>query len=402
MNKLYLVLGLLLCTTICNAKPYKETIYTADEDSIIVSYDIEYKGDKVVISFIDVETKLSRQNSRRYRKPENIKVAFFDNTGRYNNIVFSGITPEVITVPSNLRYTKSNKGYFFLEENPFLSFTIKEREKQTVYIPLYLTYYEGRSERKIFSGSSKFRIELDPPSLANTNSNTNANSSARHHSESTSVALSNSDADSGEAESVYAQIELVTELLNEQTKLPFGDVLIMEFSKLRAMKRSVEDRQLSRAIQQCLDDYDVKKAEIEAAEMMAAQNAKMEEEQRERERQQQAEEEQKRLEEEQKKQAEEEKKRTIWMTIGGVILAALCFIGNQFLQHFRNLRNQRSMLEIQQDLTRRAEAEAKRHARNYTRRKVSDVVNSAKRGTQDIVRNKVNQAGGNKSKKISI
>jgi hypothetical protein len=60
------------------------------------------------------------------------------------------------------------------------------------------------------------------------------------------------------------------------------------------------------------------------------------------------------------------------------------------------------MLEIQQDLTRRAEAEAKRHARNYTRRKVSDVVNSAKRGTQDIVRNKVNQAGGNKSKKISI
>lgn len=402
MNKLYLVLGLLLCTTICQAKPYKDTIYTTDDDSIIVSYDIEYQGDKVVISFINVETNLSRQNSRRYRKPENIKVAFFDNVGRYSNIVFHGITPEAITVPSNLRYTKSNKGYFFLEENPTISFKIIEKEKQTVYIPLYLTYYEGHSKRKIFSGSSKFSIELDPASLANTNPGTKANISSSYSSEHASAALSNGDAKSEEAEIVYEQIELVTELLKEQTKLPFGEVLILEISKLRKMKRDVEDRHLSRDIQQCLDDYDLKKAEIEAEEEMAAQNAKMEAQREEEERLKQQQAEQKRLEEEQKKQAEEEKKRTIWMTIGGIILAALCFIGNQILQHFRNLRNQRSMLEIQQDLTQRAEAEAKRHARNYTRRKVSDVVNSAKRGTQDIVRNKVNQAGGNKSKKISI
>ena len=101
-------------------------------------------------------------------------------------------------------------------------------------------------------------------------------------------------------------------------------------------------------------------------------------------------------------QAEAEKKRNIWMIIGGVILAALCFIGNQVFQHFRNIRNQRSMMEMQQDIARRAENEAKRHAQNYARRKTNEVVNNARRSTQEMVRNKVKQSGGNKPKNISI
>lgn len=90
------------------------------------------------------------------------------------------------------------------------------------------------------------------------------------------------------------------------------------------------------------------------------------------------------------------------MIIGGVILAALCFIGNQVFQHFRNIRNQRSMMEMQQDIARRAENEAKRHAQNFARRKTNEVVNSARRSTQELVRNKVKQSGGNKPKNISI
>lgn len=402
MNKLYLVFGLLLCSTICNAKEYTETIWTADEDCIIISYNIQYQGDKAKITFLNVETSLNRQNSRRYRKPEYIKVTFFDKVERYNNIVFSGITPQAIAVPSNLRYTKSSKGYFFVEDNPTISFTIVGEEAQKLYIPLYLTYYEGRSEREIFSGCSNFYILVDPSALANTDSDTDTSISSYQSSNLKSVAIPDNGADSEGAEKVYEQIELVMELLDEQTKLPFSDGLIFEVGCLRQMKRDVEDKQLSRAIQKCLEEYDIKKAEMEAAAEMEVQNAKREAERKELEKQQQLQAEQERKEEEQRKLAEEEKKRSLWMTIGGIILAAVCFIGNQILQHFRNLRNQRSMLEIQQDITRRAEAEAKRHAQNYTRRKVSDVVNSTKRGTQDIVRNKVRQTGGNKSKKISI
>lgn len=401
MRQLYLVLILLLCPSICNAK--KETIWTADEDRIIVSYEIVYKGDRVDVVFSNVETELSRHNSRRYRKSEYIKVAFFDRTTGYRNIAFSGISPSTMTIPSSIKYTKSNKGYFFIEDKPTISFTIAGGDPQKVSIPLYLTYYEGRSEREIFSGSSDFYIVLDPSSAQSIDSRSDVNIGSTSSSGLSSVTLSNDDARSKEAESVYDQIEYAKELLDMQTKLPFSESLICEIASLRKMSRNVEDKQLTRAIQNCLDAYDQKKMDLELAEEIEAQRVKAEAEQKELEKQQELKAEQERIEAEQKKQAEEERKRSLWMTIGGVILAIVCFIGNQVLQHFRNLRSQRSMLEIQQDLTQRAEAEAKRHARNYTRRKVSDVVNSAKRGTQDAVRAKVNPSGVNKSKnKISI
>ena len=71
-------------------------------------------------------------------------------------------------------------------------------------------------------------------------------------------------------------------------------------------------------------------------------------------------------------------------------------------KYFRNIRNQKSMMEMQQDIARRAEYEAKRHAYNYTRNKTNEMVNSARRNTQKIVNNKVRQSGGNKPKNFSI
>ena len=90
------------------------------------------------------------------------------------------------------------------------------------------------------------------------------------------------------------------------------------------------------------------------------------------------------------------------MIIGGTILGAVCFVGNQFFQHFRNISNQKSMMEMQKDIARRAENEAKRHAQNFARKKTDEVVNNARRSTQEMVRNKVKQSGGNKPKNISI
>ena len=95
---------------------------------------------------------------------------------------------------------------------------------------------------------------------------------------------------------------------------------------------------------------------------------------------------------------EADKKRNIWMIVSGVILAIVCFVGNQVLQHFSNVRNQRNIMEIQQDLARRVESEAK----NYSRQKTNEFVRNTKNSTRTMVRNKVKQSQVNKSKQISI
>ena len=211
MNKLYLIFGLLLCATICNAEEYRDTFVTADEDSITVTYDIQYKGDEVKITFIDVEKKLTRHNSRKYRKAECIKVAIFDRIDRHN-IRFSGIAPNVIKVTPNLKYTISEKGYFFLEDKPTISFTIAGEGEKKIYIPFFLTYYESRTEREIFTGSTSFCIKLNPPIVTNTNADTD-NISMSHTSTELKETISDSRVDSEVAESVYEQIDLVMELL---------------------------------------------------------------------------------------------------------------------------------------------------------------------------------------------
>ena len=400
MNRLYLIFGLLLCVTICNAEEYRENIVTADEDRIIVIYEIQYQGEMAKITFLNVEKILSRQNSKRYRKPESIKAVFFDKIANYKTS-FIGITPNAITTTRNIRYSKSEKGYFLLENKPTVSFTIVGEGEKMIYIPIYLTYYDSRSKYEIFTGSSDFCIKLNPPITTSTSTDTK-NIAMSHTSTEVKIATSDNVVDNEEAEGVYEQIDWVMELLGEQTKLPFSEMLIYEINTLRTMKRDVKDKKLSRAIQTCLMEYDSKKADLEREETLKEEQAKLEAEQKEQEKQLELLAEQKRIAEEQKRLAEEQKKRSLLMTIGGIILAAICFIGSQVLQHFRTLRNQRSMMEMQQDITRRAEAEAKRHAQNYTRRKVSDVVNGAKRGTQNVVHTKVNQSGIKKTKKISI
>ena len=161
-------------------------------------------------------------------------------------------------------------------------------------------------------------------------------------------------------------------------------------------------KELKNKIENCLEQYDDKEKEIKEKNSLDAQKERERAEElvrleKERERARQDS-----LAFVQQQKAEEEKKRNIWMIVGGVIFAAVCFVGNQVFQHFRNIRNQRSMFEMQQNIARRAEYEAKRHAYNYTRNKTNEMVNSARKNTQKIVNNKVRQSEGNKPKKFSI
>ena len=48
------------------------------------------------------------------------------------------------------------------------------------------------------------------------------------------------------------------------------------------------------------------------------------------------------------------KQRNFWMIVGGVLLAILLFVGNQTFQHFRNVKNQKNMMDMQANAVKNA------------------------------------------------
>ena len=88
------------------------------------------------------------------------------------------------------------------------------------------------------------------------------------------------------------------------------------------------------------------------------------------------------------------------MIIGGVILAILAFVGNQTFQHFRNVKNQKSIMDMQQNVVKRAEDEAKRRARNMAHSQMNRVQGEVRRKTRGAVNDgisKISKKGkGNK------
>lgn len=395
MNRFWLTFILLGCITICSAKEYKDTLWTTDNDRIIITYELRYNSDGVDIRFLDVKKKLGRVNSNKYQKLENIEVIFFDRTGVYDDMTFTHIIPEAFMVPSNLRYSKSDLGYFSLQDRPSLPFKIIGNEEEIISIPLYLAYYAGKGERKLFSVCKKFSITLKRTALSNTIDNGNIISESV-------TSTYEIEADNEKAIEVSTQVNTIMVLLDAQTKLPFTEGLQYEITYLRNLQKEIRDKQLLSKIKACLTSCELKKIELEEKASSEAKRTQLEadnlvqlEKKREQARQDS-------IVVAQQKQAESEKKRNIWMIIGGLFLAAVCFVGNQIFQHFRNIKNQRSMMEMQQKIARRAENEAKRHAQNYARRKTNEVVNNARKSTQKMVHNKMKESGGNKPKNISI
>lgn len=90
------------------------------------------------------------------------------------------------------------------------------------------------------------------------------------------------------------------------------------------------------------------------------------------------------------------------MIVGGFILTILAFVGNQVFQTIRNRRNQLNMLTMQQNIANRAEAEARRRARNAIRGETNKLVNGVKQTTSNAIRKKATIDVNGKSKKASI
>lgn len=392
MRKVCLILLFCGLNAVCSAGNYKDTLWTSENNRVIITYDLQYSNNRMIIKFLDAKKKLGQQYSHKYRKLEDVEIFFFDRTGVYDDMSFTNMIPEAFMVPSCMSYKKSDSGYFLIKEQPILSFNIIEMGcKDIISIPLYLAYYEGKREYKLFSVCN-FSIHVKYPER-NTKVSTEVVEEVPDMRDE-----NNSNGNTYDIGNVSVQINTVRTLLDAQTRLPFSDGLQYEITYLRNMEKEVKDRILRSKIKDCLTSCELKKIELEEMALAEARKAQDEANRRQRTEQEEERVRQDAIAAELQAKEESDKKRNIWMIVSGAVLAIVCFVGNQVFQHFSNIRNQRNIMDIQQNLARRVE----REANNYARKKTNEFVRNTKNNTRTMVRNKVKRSQDNKSKQISI
>ena len=184
--------------------------------------------------------------------------------------------------------------------------------------------------------------------------------------------------------------------------MPFSENLTDEINYLRQKRREVTDKALVEAIAEVMDQYEAKKRLLEEKSASELKAQEIEAEQKAQREAMAIKAENDSIAAAQQKAVEKEKKRNMWMIVGGFILTILAFVGNQVFQTIRNRRNQLNMLTMQQNIANRAEAEARRRARNAIRGETNKLVNGVKQKTSSAIRKKVTIDVNGKSKKASI
>lgn len=390
----FLLLGCLLCPIHAVGKIKKDTIYTTDGDRIILTYDIVNTTNQATIKFIGQQKKLGRLNSK-YKDLSKVAVLFFDRTGNYSgDVSFSNMVPEAFITPSEVQFKKSSDGYYLIQAEPKLSFTVKANAR--VHIPIYLAYKTKKGKYELFSKSRDLVIPLGG------GTGTNRSMPSTQTVQQTITSTAEIETDNTIAVKVLESINLAKELLAQADGLPFSDNLLDEISYLRQKRREITDNALVSEISEVMEQYESKKrlledksteeqkAQQQAEELKAQQEAQAIKAQNDS------------IANAQQIASEKEKKRNLWMIIGGIILAILAFIGNQIFQGIRNKKNQMRMMDMQQNIADKAEAEAKRQARNAIRTQQNRIEAGTKRKVSDAVRSKGNIKINGKSKKASI
>ena len=360
-----------------SAKVVKDTIYTRQNDQIILTYDVAVNGDNVSIK---VDTKpriIPSDNLRKACKGdlELLKVVLFDRVGDFCKVKWNGMSPTAFMVPSGLSYDKSNDGFYILGESSPLSFTKKATDKSEISFPLYIAVYEKKQTYKLVGSSNK------PLNISVGKSSSSASRLVRTGTENERIAIRSSEeleADNEETARALSSMQMIRQLLASENELPFSQTLQMEIYNLRSLKDRVKDAEVRERINEILLQCNDKERELKYAQKEASLAAQAQEQALIA--QQKAEEEarQKEVDEKARIQEEKQQKRTLWMIIGGAILAILVFIGNAIFKHFRDVRNQKSIMEMQESLAKQAKHEANRRSKEIVRNKAHQMVNKGK------------------------
>ena len=357
-----ILLGCLLLPFHLYGKVKKDTIYTTDGDRIILTYEITNSANQTTVKFIEQQKKLGSINSK-YKDLSKVAVMFFDRTGNYSNDVsVTDMVPEAFMIPPGVEYQKSTDGFYLVQAEPKLSFNVKSETE--ILIPIYLAYKPKKGKYVLLGKSRDLKIPLGSKKETNiTRTSTQMITSTTEIESDNTVVIK-----------VLESVNIIKELLSEATELPFSDNLLDEINYLRQKRREITDDALVSEIADVMDRYESKKRMLEernAEEQQAQQRA---EELRLLQEAQAIKAQNDSIAAAQQAASEKEKERNLWMIVGGIVLAVLTFIGNQIFQGFRNKRNQMRMMDMQQNIADKAEAEAKRRARNAVRSERNRIV----------------------------
>ena len=399
-KKILIAFILLFACVSVSAREVTDTLESSKRDRVIVTYDIIQNNGQITIKFLDAKKKLGRTYRDKYKKLDEVAVLFFDRTGNYeDNMEFSGINTDAFMIPKEVKYKVSKDGYFLLNDNPTLSMELRSGENAKLSIPLFIAHYEGKRRYKVFSRCEDLKMNLSKKKSVRVQD-------VSTQQLTTQTITSQEEVDGTDADVAVANslINRINGLLAEQDEYPFSDELKQAISSLREISYRPIDSNLSSRIGEVLSACNLKekelKAEAKAAEDAAAKNAELQAKLAE----EQAQARQDSIAAAAQQKAEEDRKQNLWLIIGGVILAILAFVGNQTFQHFRNVKNQKSILDMQQNVVRRAEDEAKRRARNMARSQINRVQGEARRKTRSAITDGIGKIGkkGKGNKGISI
>lgn len=386
--------GLLFLPLCLYGKVKKDTIYTTDGDRIILTYEIVSSANQTIIKFIGQQKKLGRINAK-YKDLSKIAVMFFDRTGDYNDgVSVTNMVPEAFMTPSGVQYQKSTDGFYLIQAEPKLVFTVTSDTE--ILIPIYLAYKPKKGKYELFSRSRDLKISLG------SQKNTSSMRTALQTEQQIITSTAEIEPDNTVVIKVLESINIAKDLISETTALPFSDNLQDEINYLRQKRREITDNELVSEITDVMDLYESKKRMLEEKSLAEQQAQQHEEELRAQKEAQVIKAQNDSLEAVRQAATEREKKRNLWMIIGGIVLAVFAFVGNQIFQSMRNRKNQKSMMDMQQNIADRAEAEAKRRARNSMRAQRNNVVNGTRQKVSDAVRGKGSLNVNGKSKKASI
>lgn len=378
MNHPFLLTTLMLAASMgTQAKEVSDTLVSTKNDRIIVTYDITQNNGHVVIKFCDVKKKLGRTFKDEYKKLDEVAVFFFDRVESFDDMKFSGIDTQAFMTPANVKYRRSKDGYFLMHDNPTLEMDVASTELQSVSIPMFLAHYEGKRHYKVFSRCENLVIKLNSRSGVSYDTSSQQTSQVITSQEEVGSTFS-------EEDEAGILINKVDDLLKEQDEFPFSDELKQAISSLRDRSYRITDEKLSSRISETLAACKAKEDDLKAKANATAEAAAREAEEKAQKAAEQAQARQDSIAAVAQQKAEEDKKRNLWLMIGGVALAVLAFVGNQVAQHFRNAKNQKNVIDMQNAVAKQAEQEAKRRARNIAQEQARQARNEMKKNAHTI------------------
>lgn len=352
----YLCLPLLTLAacTVSLAKDVKDTLYSPSGDRVILGYSMTQDGGLVTVKFSNVLKKLSKRTQEKYKKLDEVAVVMFDRTGNYKDLKFDGQTPNAFMVPAAVSYTPSTDGYFLLQEEPVLQFSVKQGEEAVLSIPLYLAHYEGKRHYKVFGqcGTLQLKPKQSKSKGGGGGGGATAGGGAGQSEEGETTITSEELTDEGlsPADEAAIRASSLMSMVEKAKKLPFSEELKHEFSVLSDLRFKVTDEEVSKQIAQALEAYSNKKEELEAE----AEKAEKEAADKANKLANDAKALTDSLSAESALQAAKDKKDIMWLIGGLGGLALLLFGGKQVFKAIKDSQMQKAQKQMMEGITKMA------------------------------------------------